>query len=195
MKSSLVALAALAAVTFHPALAATELPPPSKAPDNWSGVHDFDFLAGSWRVHHHVLKERLVGSHDWFDYDGTCHAWLVMDGHGNVDDNVLNKPTGTYRAVTIRAYDPKTGQWGIWWLDGRDPLGNLDPAVKGRFVNGVGTFYANDTLRGKPVLVRIQFSHITHTSIHWEQAFSGDGGKTWEVNWISDFQRVDAVKP
>jgi hypothetical protein len=182
--------AALLAAGLACASASTELPPPSKAPDNLSGLHDFDFLAGHWRAHHRVLKERLAGSHDWMEFDGTCDAWTVMNGAGNVDDNFLNKPTGAYRAVTIRSYDPKTAQWAIWWLDGRDPHGNLDPAVKGRFVNGEGVFYANDKFKGKPVLVRIVWSHITRTSIHWEQAFSPDGGKTWETNWISDFQRV-----
>ena len=42
-----------------------------------------------------------------------------MDGYGNADDNVLDLPNGrAYRAVTLRAYDPETGQWAIWWLDG-----------------------------------------------------------------------------
>jgi hypothetical protein len=90
----------------------------------------------------------------------------------------------------LRACDPKTGQWAIWWLDGRTPFGDLDPPVKGRFENGVGTFYSDDTLRGKTVRVRFTWSNITATSAHWEQAFSPDGGKTWEVNWIADFKRL-----
>jgi hypothetical protein len=62
----------------------------------------------------------------------------------------------------------------------------------GRFENGVGTFYSDDTLRGKPVRVRFVWSNITATTAHWEQAFSPDGGKTWEVNWITDFKRHGA---
>ena len=113
-----------------------------------------------------------------------------MGGWGNIDDNVLNKPSGAYRAVTIRAYDPKTARWAIWWLDGRDPFGNLDPPVIGHFEKGVGTFYADDTFKGKPVRVRFIWSHITATSIRREQAFSADGGKTWETNWITEFTRA-----
>jgi hypothetical protein len=93
--------------------------------------------------------------------------------------------------VAPRAYDSKTGQWAIWWIDGRNPFGNLDPPVKGRFVNGIGTFYADDTLRGKPIKVRFIWSHITQTSARWEQAFSPDEGKTWETNWL---QRIERVK-
>ena len=112
-----------------------------------------------------------------------------MDGLANMDDNVFDMPGGTYRGVALRSYDPKSGQWAIWWLDGRNPFGDLDPPVKGRFENGVGTFYADDTLRGKPIRVRFIWSHITATSAHWEQAFSPDGGKTWEINWLTDFRR------
>jgi len=112
-----------------------------------------------------------------------------MDGLANMDDNVFDMPGGTYRGVALRSYDPKSGQWAIWWLDGRNPFGDLDPPVKGRFENGVGTFYADDTLRGKPIRVRFIWSHITATTAHCEQAFSPDGGKTWEINWLTDFRR------
>lgn len=88
--------------------------------------------------------------------------------------------------------ETNTGQWAIWWLDGRNPFGDLDPPVKGRFENGVGTFYSDDTLRGKPIRVRFTWSNIRADSAHWEQAFSADGGKTWEVNWTSDFRPVPA---
>jgi len=164
-------------------------PKPIQAP-NLTGLHDFDLRVGKWRSHNRRLKERLAGSHEWVEFDGTQTFWQVMDGYANVDENVLSLPTGTYRGVTLRAYDPKSGQWAIWWLDGRDPFGDLDPPVKGSFVNGVGTFYSNDTLRGKPVRVRFTWSHITRTAAHWEQAFSPDGGKTWETNWTTDFERV-----
>jgi hypothetical protein len=133
------------------------------------------------------LKERLAGSHEWVEFDGTQSFRLLMDGYANEDENVLNLPGGDYKGVTLRAYDSKTGQWAIW--DGRTPFGDLDPPVKGCFVNGVGTFYSDDTLRGKPVRVRFVWSNITANSAHWEQAFSPDGGQSWEVNWITDFKR------
>jgi len=98
--------------------------------------------------------------------------------------------SGAYRAVGLRSYDPKTGQWAIWWLDGRNPLGTLDPPVQGRFENGVGTFYSEDTLKGKPIRTRYTWSHITPTSARWEQTYSPDVGKTWETNWIMEFRRV-----
>lgn len=110
-------------------------------------------------------------------------AWLTMNGLGAVDDNVLNIPGGQYRAMGVRAFNPQTRQWLIWWVDGRNPA-TLDPPVAGSFENGVGTFIGNDTLRGRPIIVRYQWSEIAANSAHWEQAFSPDNGASWEVNWI-----------
>jgi hypothetical protein len=166
-------------------------PKPTPATRNLSGLHDFDARVGTWTAHHRRLKERLAGSREWIEFDGTQTFWQVLEGYGNVDDNTFEVPGGAaYRGVTLRAYDPKTGEWAIWWLDGRTPFGSLEPPVKGRFLNGVGTFYADDTLRGKPIRVRFIWSGITPTAAHWEQAFSPDGGKTWETNWITDFRKA-----
>jgi hypothetical protein len=189
--NNIFAAAAIFAVSLAaPAGATQDAPRKDAAPANLAGVHDFDFLRGSWRVHHRKLKDRLVGSLDWVEFDGTCTMHTLMDGTSNVDDNVMNTPDGTYRGVGLRAFDPKTGLWAIWWLDSRMPGKPLDPPVKGRFENGVGTFYSDDTLRGKPIRVRYTWSHITPESAQWEQAFSPDGGKTWELNWHMDFTRV-----
>jgi hypothetical protein len=164
--------------------------PAALTTQNLSGLHDFDFLFGEWRVHSRRLKERLTGSNDWEEFEGTIVSRRHMDGWANVDDTVFHTPLGIYRGVAPRAYDPDTGQWAIWWIDGRNPFGKLDPPVKGRFVKGVGTFYADDMLRGKPIKVRFTWSHITPNSARWEQAYSGDGGKTWEPNWLQRLERV-----
>src|ERR1700722_3630257 len=115
-------------------------------------LHDFDFLFGRWQIHHRKLKHRLVNSHEWIEFEGTLFCQPLMGGYANVDDTVFEVPGGTYRGVATRSFDAKTGQWSIWWLDSRTPLGPMDPPVRGSFHNGVGTFYANDdTEDGKPV--------------------------------------------
>jgi len=181
--SFVVSVAAAVLAAAYAAQASQDNPPPAPLKPNLSGLHDFDLRAGEWVAHHHR-------NHEWVEFDGTQSFRLLMDGYANEDENVLSLPGGDYKGVTLRAYDSKTGQWAIWWLDGREPFGDLDPPVKGRFVNGVGTFYSNDVLRGKPVRVRFVWSNITADSAHWEQAFSPDGGKSWEVNWITDFKRA-----
>jgi hypothetical protein len=189
-KILLVCFGAVAIGAGTPAGASQDVPPPTQTQD-LSGVHDFDFFVGKWQTHSHKLKERLAGSHDWEDFDGTIRSFKLMNGMANVDDTEFDMPEGIYRGVAPRAYDPKTGLWAIWWIDGRNPHGAVDPPVRGRFIQGVGTFYGDDTLRGKPVKVRFVWSNITPTSAHWEQAFSGDGGKTWEVNWSQVLRRVE----
>jgi hypothetical protein len=156
-----------------------------------SGVHDFDFFIGHWRVHHRRLKERLANNHEWLQFDGTTVTQTLLGGSANIDDNVLDLPGDSYRAVTLRSYNSKTGQWSIWWLDGRSPMGPLDPPVRGGFKDGVGVFYADDTFNHKPIRVRFIWSKISRESCHWEQAFSADNGKSWETNWEMEFTRVD----
>ena len=159
-----------------------DLPSPTPA---GSGSHDFDFLIGEWRVHHHRLKP----DGEWLDFEGTCSNGKLLGGGANMEEHALNAPNGAYRAVALRAYDSKTGQWAIWWLDGRYPSRPLDPPVKGRFENGIGSFYADYTQDGKAMRGRLQWSNITPTSARFEQASSSDAGKTWATNWIMSFQR------
>jgi hypothetical protein len=164
---------------------------PGTNPPVVSGAHDFDFLVGEWRVHHRRLKP---DSQEWVDFDGTSSNRKLMDGGANLEEQALDAPSGAYRAIALRSYDSKTGQWAIWWLDGRYPSGPLDPPVKGRFENGVGSFYGDYAQDGKPMRVRFLWSHITPTSARWEQSSSSDGGKTWSANWIMTFERW-ASKP
>jgi hypothetical protein len=157
--------------------------------DTESTANDFDFFVGRWTVRHRRLKERLAESKQWEQFGGTSEMRKLMDGQGNIDDNVIELPAGSYRAVSLRSFDPKTKQWAIWWVDGRNPH-QLDPPVRGGFSHGTGVFYADDVFKGQPIRVRYLWSDITATSCRWQQAFSADGGKTWETNWIMDFTRV-----
>jgi hypothetical protein len=149
-----------------------------------SSLHGFDFEVGHWRVHHRVKR-----ADGWHEFDGTSVNWPLMHGYGNVEDNDFNRPTGVTHGVALRAYDAKTGLWAIWWVDSRDPHLPMDPPVKGRFDGGVGTFYSDGLINGKPTRTRYIWSRITPKSARWEQAFSTDSGKTWDTNWIMEFQR------
>jgi hypothetical protein len=166
-------------------------PAPAEAAVKPNGMHDFDFLVGEWRVHHRYLRSTPQGN-QWAEAEGTCSHRKLIDGGANVEEHTINAPSGANRAIGLRSYDRQAGEWSIWWLDGRAPAGALDPPVKGRFENGVGTFYGDNTLDGKPIRVRFIWSHVTATSARWEQAYSHDDGKTWEPNWVMEFQRAAA---
>ncbi len=149
---------------------------------------DFDFEIGGWLVRHRRLKDRLVGCQDWEEFDGTSATSLVLGGNGNVEDNVIHFPSGTYRAIAIRSFDEKSQSWAIWWLSAQTPH-SLDVPVIGRFENGVGTFLAEDSLNGQPILVRFLWLDKNTATPRWEQAMSLDGGISWETNWTMDFRR------
>ena len=156
------------------------------------GAPDFDFLFGTWRVHHRKLKQRLAGETDWIEFEGDVKCWPVLGGLGNVDDNLLDDPSGAYRAMSLRCYDLQAGQWSIRWVDARTM--RLEPPVHGQFEGGIGIFQGEDTFAGKPILVRFRWSDITPDSARWEQAFSDDGGANWEPNWVMIFKRQDPRK-
>ena len=160
----------------------------SMAADRAGAGRDFSFQTGRWRVRHRKLKARLAGATDWIEFDGTCDAWELLGGAGNVDDHWLDDPSGAYRAATFRRRDPASGDWSIWWLDPRFPA--VDPPVHGRFAHGVGTFLGEGEHQGRPIKVRFVWSDITPTSARWEQAFSADGGASWETNWVMQFARA-----
>lgn len=159
------------------------------APTRSSEASDFDFFIGSWRVAHRRLKERLASNNEWVEFGGTAVTQKILGGLGNIDDNTLDLPTGPYRAVTLRSFDVDRKQWSIWWLDGRNP-GQLDTPVVGRFKDGVGTFYADDTFDENPIRVRFLWTQLRPGAPRWEQAFSANAGATWETNWTMDFTRL-----
>jgi hypothetical protein len=160
-------------------------------PDRTREGGDFDFLIGSWKVHHRKLNSRLSGCTDWTETNGTSTVRPIMGGLANVDDNVIEGPDGTYRACSFRVFNRETRRWSIWWFDSRSP-GRLDPPVVGQFEDGVGTFYSDDSFEGKPIRVRFIWSHTRTDSPRWEQAFSTERAGTWETNWTMQFIRLAA---
>jgi hypothetical protein len=169
--------------SMEPVVPAAEVP-------STGGAHDFDFEVGSWRVHHRTLKKHPDGGLEWVEFDGTSRNHPIMDGLANVEENVFFTASGTRRGTALRSYDPKSGQWAIWWLDERFPLGPVEPPVIGRFENGTGKFYSDDVVGGRRIRTRYIWGKITPTAARWEQATSEDSGNTWEPNWIMEFQRT-----
>ena len=152
------------------------------------GQHDFDFLVGTWRFHLKRLAHRLVGSKEWVEFDGTAVCRKVLDGRGEVDEmNVESADKGTrIRGMALRLYNPQSHQWSIYWANAAD--GTLEPVpMVGQFDNnGRGEFYNQQIYEGRAIYARFVWSGVSSNSPHFEQAFSTDGGKTWEVNWITD---------
>jgi hypothetical protein len=152
------------------------------------GMHDFDFEFGTWRTHYRLLRNRLVHDRVWYDCYGTSDIRPFWNGAGNLEDGDLKCPKRYIGGMTVRFYNTRTHQWTLWW--GTRALSISPPPQTGHFnAGGVGRFYAYDTWKGTPVICRFQWTRV-NGSPHFEQAYSTDGGKTWETNWTTDYQRV-----
>ena len=57
----------------------------------------------------------------------------------------------------------------------------------GGFDGDTGIFEGEDTFEGRPIRVRFTWSRVDTPTPRWEQAFSDDGGRTWETNWVMEF--------
>lgn len=152
------------------------------------GRNDFDFLIGTWKVHHRRLKERLKGSTEWEQFEGDTIDRKILNGLGNLDENLIHRKPGPVHAISLRLFNPASNEWSIYWST--DQTGILDVPMIGGFKDGRGEFYSQEVFEGRHIYNRFIWSKITASSCRWEQAFSEDGGKTWETNWIMEFERV-----
>jgi hypothetical protein len=156
------------------------------------GQHDFDFEIGSWKTHLSRLSHPLTGSSTWVDYEGTTNVRKVWNGRANLVELEADGPAGHIEALSLRLYNPDSRQWSLNFANSSS--GTVGPPTIGEFKNGRGEFYDQETLNGRSILVRFIISDITPTSCRFEQAFSDDGGKTWEVNWIATDTRTKTAR-
>src|SRR6185295_9699677 len=143
---------------------------------------DFDFEIGLWKTHLRRLVRPLTGSTTWVEYEGTTKVTKVLDGRANLVELKVSGPSGTIEGLSLRLYNPQSRQWSLNFANIND--GQLTPGTIGEFRNGRGEFYNQDTLNGRSILVRFVISDITANSCRFEQSFSADGGRTWELNWV-----------
>jgi hypothetical protein len=154
------------------------------------GQHDFDFQFGSWKVHNRRLLHPLTGSNEWVEFDGTVVARPVWGGRANMDEFEGDSASGHVEGMTVRTYNPKTHEWSIYWANQKNGFISL-PATVGKFNDhGIGEFYDQEEFNGRSIFVRFIWTVQSADQTRWEQAFSVDGGKTWETNWIITASKV-----
>lgn len=179
----------LAFLTLNSLAADSAAPMPAPKPHApRDGQHDFDFEIGTWKIHLKRLLKPLTGSTTWTEFDGTSYTQKVWNGKADLEQFETNGSAGQIEGMTLRLYNPESHQWSIYWATSQ--TGTLAIPTVGEFKDGVGEFYDHEPINGRMILVRFIWSRITATSAHFEQSFSDDGGKTWEVNWITDQTRI-----
>lgn len=157
------------------------------------GQHDFDFEIGAWKTRLSRLQHPLTGSTTWVAYEGTTVVRKVWDGAANLVELDVAGPAGRIEGLSLRLYNPASRQWSLNFASRQG--GTLTPPTIGEFRNGRGEFFGQETLNGRAILVRFVISDITPESCRFEQAFSDDGGRTWEVNWIATDTRTKDGTP
>ncbi|MEP6622634.1 MAG: hypothetical protein ABJE47_25155 [bacterium] len=152
------------------------------------GAHDFDFEIGTWKTHLRVRLHPLTGSTTWVEYDGTTAVRKVWNGRANLVELVADGPAGHFEGLNLRLYNPEAHQWSLNFASVRGGL--LTQPTVGEFRDDRGEFYDQETLDGRAILVRFVIAKLSPDSLRFEQSFSPDGGKTWEVNWVAVDTRV-----
>lgn len=152
------------------------------------GPRDFDFETGLWRTQVRRLAKPLSGSSQWLEYTGTTRVVALHGGRANLAELAVAGPAGRIDGVALRLYEPATRRWRIHYANLRD--GALTAPIAGGFARGRGEFFGADTFDGRPIRVRLRI-HCPHPDrCLFEQAFSADGGRRWEINWRAVDTRI-----
>ena len=152
------------------------------------GQHDFDFEIGTWKTHLSRRLHPLTGSTTWVEYEGTSVVRKVWDGRANLVELEVSGPAGHIEGLSLRLYNPQSHQWSLNFASSNG--GAISVPTIGEFKDGRGEFFDTEPFNGRSILVRNVWSGITPNSCRFEQSFSDDGGKTWEVNWIATDTRA-----
>jgi hypothetical protein len=161
---------------------------PQPTPTQRDGQHDFDFHIGTWKTHLKRLLNPLTGSTTWAEYEGTTLVRKVWNGRANLVELAADGPAGHFEGLSLRLYNPTSRQWSLNFANINGGV-MTEPTI-GEFKNGRGEFFSRETFNGRAIFVRFVISDMTPNSCRFEQAFSDDGGKTWEVNWMATDTRV-----
>lgn len=181
-------------LVFAPRVSSAKDPPARSQPTTSAarvGEHDFDFEIGNWKTHLKRLVSPLSGSTSWVEYDGTTTVRKIWNGRANMVELEVDGPAGHIEALSLRLYNPESHQWSLNFSNSRG--GTMGTPSVGEFRNGRGQFIDQESFGPRMILVKFVIQPISPTSCHFEQSYSDDGGKTWELNWIADDTRVTTI--
>ena len=170
----------LTALALATALAASfQAPGAQAAPASRDGAHDFDFDLGVWKTHITRRVHPLTGSDETMQLAGTVTVRKLWDGRAQVEEIEADGPKGHWEGMTVFLYDPQARQWSMNFAN--SAAGKFTTPMIGGFENGRAELFGTDTLDGRAILVRAVWSDITATSHTYQESYSVDGGRTWEL--------------
>ena len=154
--------------------------PMSADPDG----HAFDFDLGTWHTQSSRLMHPLTGSTTWADLEWQTVVHRVWGGRAPTWRNMW----ATARLGTCNCWRWSSIQIHEWNLDFATPnVGRLGEPGVGQCKDG----RCSATRRSAAdVWIRFSIWKISEDSAQSEQAFSNDGGRSWEINWINKYTRM-----
>jgi hypothetical protein len=184
-RSSLLGAVGALIVSLSAGAAAQAAPPPEAAMRD--GQHDFDFNVGAWKTQIKRLVHPLSGSTEYIELNGTVTVRKVWDGRAQLEEIETDGPNGHWEGMTMFLYNPQSHQWNQTFANSK--TGVLNRPLVGTFKDGRGELFSQDSLNDRSILVRGVWSDITPNSHRFEEAYSDDGGKTWEPVFIAMLTR------
>jgi len=152
------------------------------------GAHDFDFNVGTWKTHIRRVAEPFSGDPRGTELNGTVTVHKIWDGRGQVEEIEADGPKGHWEGLTLFVYNPQARQWTQAFIDSSD--GVVSTPVIGEFHDGRGELYAQESFRGRTVLIRATWSDIKPDSHHFQEDLSADGGRSWVPAFVAELARV-----
>ena len=147
------------------------------------GQKDFDWETGTWTTKVRVRRNPLSGEPPaWVEYQGTSIVKPLADGRANAVELSVAGASGKIEGLSLRLYNPQSRQWSLNFASFRN--GMLTAPVYGSFDGtGRGLFYGQDMIDGRAIMVRFVITRVSPKEARFDQAYSVDGGVTWEDNW------------
>jgi hypothetical protein len=152
------------------------------------GSHDFDFNLGTWSTRIRRLVHPLSGDRTAVELAGTVTVRPVWGGRAQLEEIETDGPQGHWQGATLFLYDPAAHQWSQTFFNSANPTPGS--SLVGGFAQGRGELYAYDDVGGRKVLVRGTWSDIAPDSHRYEEAYSADGGRTWETAFSARLERI-----
>lgn len=150
--------------------------------------HDFDFNFGVWRTHIRRLAHPLSGSTDSIELNGTVTVRKIWNGRAQLEEIEADGPKGHWQGLTLFLYNPQSHQWSQTFAN--SAMGTFAGTLTGEFKESRAELFSQDTFDGRSILVRGAWSEITPNAHRYEEAYSADGGKTWEAVFTADLTRL-----
>lgn len=150
---------------------------------------DFDFILGKWKVTNKILKQRLADNNEWIEFPASCEIWKILNGMVVIDEFYTERNGEKQIGSSYRIYNKNTKEWTIYWASTAYPDLGLIPQVKGKFNDGVGTFFGEEEFNGEKIKLRFIWKQISKDKLYWDQAYYDKRNNTWETNWIMEFTR------